>query len=78
MQGSTALNNCVRIVATACQKIFRLKALNQLRSNCTIRCDAKFETKQLERESERRYINKSLQMAAQKNENNQRSARCSG
>ena len=31
-------NNCICIVAAICQKIFRLKALNQLRSNCAIRC----------------------------------------
>ena len=30
-------NNNVCIVATICQKIFCLKALYQLRSNCTIR-----------------------------------------
>ena len=31
-------NDCVCIVASVCQKILRLEALNQLRCNCAIRC----------------------------------------
>ena len=31
-------NDCVYIIATICQKIFRLESLNQLRCNCAIRC----------------------------------------
>ena len=31
-------NDCVCIIATVCQKIFRLESLNQLRCNCAIRC----------------------------------------
>ena len=31
-------NDCVRIIASICQKIFRLESLDQLRCNCAIRC----------------------------------------
>ena len=31
-------NDCVCIIATICQKVLRLKALNQPRCNCAIRC----------------------------------------
>ena len=30
-------NDCVRIIASICQKIFRLESLDQLRCNCAIR-----------------------------------------